>query len=318
MQPQRLVGWIALAMMIAQPGLAVAQTAGGDGGTLKPGDEISISVPGRPELSQQFTLNAEGAVEISPVGAVQLGGLTQKEAQVLLKQRLRLFYPTLDTVEIKVAHSGSVRIYILGGVSQRGVLNFASDPTIWEVLRMVGGPMENADLAGARVIRQTGKEPEVHELDLSGVLEGTKFVDFELRDGDTLVIPILQKGVPGTAADKGVKVFGSVGLPTVVPISEGTPMLDVLMRAGAPTENAKKSEINWVHDTGVRIEAKKVDLEAFLQMGDPAGNPLVYPGDTLHVEFQKPSWFKTNLAFVLGTLAAVATIALTYYTIKND
>ena len=46
-------------------------------------------------------------------------------------------------------------------------------------------------------------------------------------------------------------------------------MLDVLKRAGAPTENAKKSEINWVHDTGVRIEAKKVDLEAFLHRDDP-------------------------------------------------
>jgi hypothetical protein len=97
-----------------------------------------------------------------------------------------------------------------------------------------------------------------------------------------------------------------------VPITEGTPMMDVLMLAGAPTVEAEKTKVYWVHNDGVRNKAEVVNLELFLLEGDDLGNPLVYPGDTISVEYAQPSWVRENLPLILGTLTALATLYLAY------
>ena len=90
------------------------------------------------------------------------------------------------------------------------------------------------------------------------------------------------------------------------------------MLAGAPTREANKKKILWVHNDGVRDQAEVVNLELFLLAGDPLGNPLVYPGDTISVEYVHAGWARQNLPFILGSLAAVATIFLAYDNIVND
>ncbi len=313
----RPVAWLALVSFMLNPLLAVAQTTIDVSGPLKPGDRIQVTVPGRPELDQQIVVDATGAVTIEPVGSVHLGGLNLAEAGVLLKQKLRLFYPTLDTVYLEAGRSGTVRIYVLGAVAQTGMLNFDAEPSLWDVLRSIGGPLDSANLSEARVIRETDGVPEVHPVNLSGLMIGEDVGEFAMKDGDTLIIPSLQEGIPGVNAADGVKIFGSVGVPTVVPIKTGTPLMDVLMLAGAPTQTANKERIYWVHNDGIRNQAKVVDLSAYLMYGDEEGNPLVYPGDTISVEYTRPSWVRANVPFILGSLAALATIWLAYDRIVN-
>lgn len=141
---------------------------------------------------------------------------------------------------------------------------------------------------------------------------------YQMRDGDTLIIPALLEGIPGVKAQVGVKVFGSVTVPTIVPISQGTPLMEVLMLAGAPTELADKTKIHWVHYDGIRNESTLVDLTQYLLFGDNEGNPTVYPGDTVNVEARQPSWVRTNVPFILGSLAAMATIYLAYDNVANN
>jgi len=94
--------------------------------------------------------------------------------------------------------------------------------------------------------------------------------------------------------------------------------MDVLMLAGAPTMEAEKTKVYWVHNDGVLNKAQVVNLELFLLQGDDLGNPLVYPGDTISVEYARPSWVRANVPFILGSLAAVATIWLAYDNITKD
>lgn len=308
----RRVAWVALLALALNPVLVAAQTTSATAMRLKPGDRVRLTVPGRPALDQDLVLDGSGAVTIDPVGSVHIADLTVSDAEALLKQRLRLFYTTLDTVNLEAGRAGEVQIYVLGAASAKGVLNFEAPPSLWDVLRAIGGPADNANLGEARVIRETAGAPQVFPVDLTGVMSGDAVVTFALEDGDTLVIPTLLEGVPGVNASSGVKVFGSVAVPTIVPIKEGTPLMDVLMLAGAPTESANKAKIYWVHDDGDRERATIVDLNRYLLNGDQVGNPIVYPGDTVNVEFSRPSWFQRTLPFVLGSLAAVATVALAY------
>ncbi len=318
-RPQRWrpLAWVALVAMLANPALLMAQTQPSGGDLLAPGDNLTLAVPGRPELSQRFVLDENGQAIVDPVGAIQLGGLTREAAMAVLKQKLRLFHPTLDTLHLDVARSDDIQIYILGRVGNPGVLSFSETPSLWSVVRRSGGPLDDANLHEARVIREVGGTPEVHPVDLSGIMEGGALPFFPMHDGDTVVIPALQEGIPGVGAEVGVKVFGGVGVPTIVPIDQGTPLMDVLMLAGAPTATAEKSKIHWVHNDGVRNQATVIDLEKYLLTGDETGNPLVYPGDTISVEFAKPSWVRQNIPFILGSLAAMATIYLAMDTINN-
>ena len=314
----RVVAWVALVSFTLNPLLVVAQSNIGTPMVLKSGDRLQLSVPGRPELEQDLVLDAAGNVDIEPVGGVHLGGLSADEASQLLKQKLRLFYPTLDALHVEVGRTGAVRIYVLGAVNTRGMINFESVPSLWDVLRAIGGPVESANLSEARVIREVDGQPQVLPVDLSGFLNGEGISAFTMQDGDTLIIPALLEGIPGVSSHAGVKVFGSVAVPTIVPIAVGTPLMDVLMLAGAPTQDANKAKIYWVHNDGAHNQAQIVDLEQYLLLGDDAGNPLVYPGDTVSVEYERPSWVRSNVPFILGSLAAMATIYLAYDNVVND
>lgn len=289
--------------------VAVAQDAL-TSGAIRPGDVLQMEVPGRPDLARMLVVTAEGRVEIPQVGEVPVAGMSLGEAGVLLKQRLRLIAPTLDTVQLNRAESVSFRVYVLGFVGKPGAYEFPHHPSVWDVMRAAGGPLKNADLRKSRVIREENGTPGAVPMDLSRMLEGQDFPDVAMRDGDTLVIPGLADGVSGVPADRGVKVFGGVRVPSVVLVDGPTPLMDVLMLAGSPTPDANTKKIWWVHGAQGTDEAQMVNLRLFLEKGDPAGNPLIHPGDTVDVTLSRPGKLQTGFAFILGTAATVAAVYL--------
>jgi protein involved in polysaccharide export with SLBB domain len=307
-------GWVAIlaiAVITLNPLVVLAQPGGASAGLIKPGDVLDLRVPGRPDLSLEMIVDADGNVTVPQVGEVEVEGLDLATATTVLKQKIRLFVPTLDSLSLElIAGSGNPRVYVIGQVVNPGAHTFTTIPSLWDLLRAAGGPSPGADLRDARIIREVDDLPEVLPVDLSGVLEGTALPDLQLRDGDTLIVPRLAEGVSGVPSEDGVKVFGAVGVPTVVAMREPLPLLDVVMLAGAPQAEAKLEEVHWVHHEGGRIQSTVVDVKTYLLLGDPLGNPLIYPGDTLMVTYQKPSWVRANVPWILGSLAALATVLL--------
>ena len=88
----RWTGRIALVALLLQPVMAAAQGADPEY-RLVPGDEIAVTVTGRPDLDRSYILGDTGRVTVDQVGDVVLSGLTVDEAAEVLRQRLRLFYP---------------------------------------------------------------------------------------------------------------------------------------------------------------------------------------------------------------------------------
>lgn len=307
MSKQGLIARAALLLLAAGlvAGAAAAQTGGA---VIEPGDVLQMLVPGRPDLDRALVVESDGTVEIPQVGEVRLAGLGMAEAGIVLKQRLRLIAPTLDAVEVTRAEAASFRVYVIGQVGHPGMHEFRTPPTVWDVMRTAGGPLRTADLREARVIREEGGAPRTLEMDLSGLLEGEGFPQDTLRDGDTLVVPMLPDGVSGVPAERGVKVFGGVAVPSIVPVDGPTPLMDVLMLAGSPTPDANTKKINWVHDADGVAEARLVNLRLFLEKGDPAGNPLIHPGDTVQVMLSRPGKLQNGFALLLGTAATLSAI----------
>jgi polysaccharide export outer membrane protein len=313
----RTVGWLALALVLQQPLAVLAQTAETEY-RLRAGDEIMVGVPGRPELEQSLALDAAGRVTVPQVGEVVLGGLTIAEAGEVLRQRLRLFYPSLDEVEVELKTTSQIRFYVIGEVRTSGEYQFTVQPTIWDLLRSAGGPTDGADLARARVVRIVDGKTVVVPIDLSDVIESGGVEEVALQTGDTLVVPARRDETISVAAHDGVQVFGAVGQPTVVEIDEPTELVQVLMLAGAPTTTSNLKKVYWVHRLQNGFQAEEVNVRKFLEDGDPTSNPLVHPGDTLEVRDSTPSWFSRSLPLILGVIATTATVALAYDRIVND
>jgi len=314
----RGVGWLALALMLQQPMLALAQSGSDPDYRLRPGDEILLGVPGRQELEQSLTLDAAGRVMLAQVGEVMLSGLTIDEAAEVLRQRLRLFYPSLDEVDVELQTASQVRLHVIGQVPNAGDYQFTVVPSLWTLLRSAGGPSGGADLARARVVRVVDGRTVVLPVDLSAVIERGGDGGIVLQAGDTLVVPPILDNAPPVAAAEGVQVFGGVIEPTVVQIAEPTELMQVLMLAGAPTATSNLSKVHWVHRVQNGFEATEVDVRRFLEGGDPVGNPLVHPGDTVEVRESRPSWFTTALPLILGTIATAATVALAVDRLTQD
>lgn len=307
---RRLVGLITVASLLLNPLLVLGQVVGRDSAVIQAGDTIKLSVPGHPDLDNVLSLDANGSTIIPQVGEVSLAGMTVSEATLFIKQKLRLFHPNLDTLHLEISRSGTTKIYVMGQVSRPGAQAFDHVPSLWDVLRSAGGPSSNADLRSSRIIREEEGIPQVFSLDLSGVLAGRTIPSLELRNGDTLIIPALLEGTSGVPSADGVKVFGGVGVSTIVPIEDSMPMLDVLMLAGAPSKDGDMEKIYWVHEDGGKAISTLVNLELYLKEGNRIGNPRVYPGDTLRVAYKRENWFWRYVPPILGFVAGILAIFL--------
>jgi polysaccharide export outer membrane protein len=307
---RRPVGWIVLASLLLNPLLVLGQITEVSTTILAAGDTVKLSVPGRPDLDAELLIDGGGRVTIPQVGEVALAGMSVSEATLFIKQKLRLFYPNLDALHLTVSRGDNLKVYVIGQVSRPGVQIFDHVPSLWDVLRSAGGQLQDADMRAARVIREDDGMPQVHSLDLSGIMEGRSFPTFELRSGDTLIIPALLEGTSGVPSNEGVKVFGGVGSTIIVPIIEPMPMLDVLMLAGAPQKDADLKKIYWIHEDGGKAISTVVSLDLYLKEGNPIGNPQVYPGDTLRVAYTRENWFWRYVPPILGFLAATLAIIL--------
>jgi polysaccharide export outer membrane protein len=284
------------------------------------GDVLQLNLLEQPELDRTITIRPDGTVILPRIGSVALGGLTPAEAEELVNQRLRLYDPDLGEVSLTVLEYNAIRIYVMGAVTTPGSYTFTTPPTLWEVIRAAGGPLDTANLTLVRVVRPQEGGPHTEAYDLTALNTGQgDLPHIQLHPGDTVVVPGGEGLVPQIPAEVGVQVFGQVGVPGTVRITEPERLLTVLMMAGTPLVEAKLNEVWWVHQTDVsNYRSTRVNVKLFLEEGSLAGNPLVYPGDTIRVPTDEPGWFMRFLPVFLGIVGTVVAIMYTYDRITRE
>jgi polysaccharide export outer membrane protein len=274
------------------------------------GDVVQLNVLQQPTLDRSLTVRPDGTAVVPLVGEVSMAGLTLREAEQLVLQKLRLFNREISDVSLTVMQYNALRVYILGAVANPGSYTFETAPTLWDVLRAAGGPAPDANLVQVRVVAEgTGATmSEVH--DVSGIITGSgPSSPVALNAGDTVIVP--GRAMTQVAPARGVQVFGGVATPGTYLINEPTRLMTVLMLAGAPIETGNLKKVWWVHaDQQGRYSSQSVDLVDFLQRGDLAGNPRVYPGDTVHVPQHSPGFFRSFFPILLGTISTAAAVSI--------
>ncbi|RPH76447.1 MAG: hypothetical protein EHM80_14630, partial [Nitrospiraceae bacterium] len=119
-------------------------------------DVLSVSVWKEPELSvKEVVVRPDGKISLPLVSDMQASGLTPKELQTRISERLKEFVaaPNVTVVVLKVA---SQSVSIVGQVGRPGVYYLGSPLTVLELLARAGGFREDANTKKIAVVRSEG------------------------------------------------------------------------------------------------------------------------------------------------------------------
>jgi polysaccharide export outer membrane protein len=154
------------------------------------GDVLQISVWKEPEASVGSTVvRPDGKVTLPLLKEVDLVGLTPKQAEKLITERLTKFIPEAD-VTVIVSGINSKKVYMVGAVKKEGPIPYTYRMTVMQAISEAGGLSDYAKRKKIYILRtQNGKEYKL-PFDYEAVLRGERMeLNVPLLPGDTLVVP---------------------------------------------------------------------------------------------------------------------------------
>jgi polysaccharide export outer membrane protein len=240
-----------------------------------PQDVLTITVWDQTDLSGKYTVEADGSFTFPLIGRVKAAGLTLRQIDAEMKNRLADGYFKDPQLSVSVDTYRSRKVFIVGEVRTPGTYTLTGDMSLIEALSRAGSTTPTASLEVVIVRAAEGKEVtgptlpgqasagSVVRVDLKDLQSGLSKQNVALKDGDTIFVPKAET----------VYVFGQVKNPGAYPLqSKETTVMQALSLAGGVTDRGSTSRIKVMRVVdGVKKEVK-------VKLAD-----LVQPGDTLVV-----------------------------------
>ncbi len=268
------------------------------------GDEITVEVAGRSELSSKHTVGPDGRITLPVAGSVEVADNTREQAAALIENALGSYYQGV-TVFVSVDKYTSNRITLLGAVGHPGVMNFEGAPLLLEVISRGGPPVREgvAPVPGDPIaaypeecIIYRGKDT-VFTVELRQLIEEDhNLADYRLRRNDIVYVP---------GPTKYVSVMGMVIHPGTLNLTNRSTLPQLLAEAGGPTEKAGNSAVIQVIHRGDAHAPSRVITVRYKDILQAKPLDLtLYSGDILYV----PESGLNKIGYVLEKLAPLATL----------
>lgn len=261
-----------------------------------PGDVMDVMVWKRPEISHQGILVApDGRISIPKAGVLQINGMSIEELTKLLKDIFSQYYENLD-VAVVVREFRNNKAFVLGRVSNPGVVNFPGNGTLLEALALAGGlpytGTKETHLSRCAIIR--GND-HVIWVDLRSLLDGGNMaLNTRIQNNDVIFIP--------EAEDEMVMVLGEVNKPGPVMIKPGLSLIDAVMQAGGYTREADLDKVFLVRPSTTKSEVRQIALKQMLRTGHFSQNYLLEQDDVIYVSPHGMSKFNYMLEQLMPSL----------------
>ncbi len=116
-----------------------------------------------------------------------------------------------------------------------------------------------------------------------------------------------------------INIWGHVKSPGIYTVYDGIDLLSLLSFAGGPKEGAKLSQVCLYRQNPEteKIEKTVIDLDHYLDSGEPMPPVEVLPNDTFYIPETTYS-FLVSQASLLNTALTIVSIALQIERIQND
>ena len=153
-------------------------------------DSLSVSVWKEPELSvRDIMVRPDGKISLPLIGEIQTSGLTPKQLQDRITERLKDFVAT-PNVTVVVTKMVSQSISIVGKVGKPGVYVLSSPLTVLELLARAGGLREEAKPKKISIVRKEGGRTSSFPFNYREVSEGRNLQqNIVLKPGDVIIVP---------------------------------------------------------------------------------------------------------------------------------
>ena len=279
-----------------------------------PEDLLEISVLEAPDLNRTVRVSDDGAISLALLGSIQAAGLSTRQLQAVLEDRLRLTYMKDPQVSVFVQEMRSHPVSVFGAVEKPGVYQIRCAKTLVEVLSMAQGLANDAGDT-VIVVRHTG---DPGDLAIAALLDSrsTAVRDFPSE----AVVPIpstASRATEDTAGIEGITinlkdlldssdprsnvlvypgdmvkvaragivyVVGQVHKPGgfLLKTNENISVLQAIALAEGLTANAKGKEAR-IFLGGTNGSPKEVPINLDKILAGKAPSPLLKPDDVLFV-----------------------------------
>ncbi len=167
-----------------------ASTGERDQYQLSAGDELEVFVWREEELSKSVIISPDGSLAYPLAGEIVAAGLTLKELQNELTERIRGFIPKA-LVTVTLVKVNGYRVYVLGEVNKPGEYVPGNYVTIAQALTLAEGLTEYANDSGIKVVRQSEDGGEVFiKFNYAKFKKGKGISsNIRLESGDVVVVP---------------------------------------------------------------------------------------------------------------------------------
>ena len=275
---------------------ALSESAAADRYILGPGDVMSLKVWKRPEVSDpEIIIGPDGIITVPRIGFIQASGRTREDIAAEITEKLRRYYSNPE-VSLAVTVYKNNKAFVLGRVEHPGVVTFPGKGTLLEALSMAGGYSTEAEdtyLTKCAIIR--GKNTIIW-IDLNDLLQnGNMALNARIKNNDVIFIPESQTEL--------VYVMGEVYKPGVFPLTGRLTLMDALMMAGGPTENANTDKLFMIRPKGNgKGVVQEISLRHMLETGDFSKNYLMKDNDVIFVAEKGISKFNYVMKQILPSL----------------
>ena len=279
-----------------------------------PEDLLEISVLEAPDLNRTVRVSDDGAISLALLGSIQAAGLSTRQLQAVLEDRLRETYMKDPQVGVFVQEMRSHPVSVFGAVEKPGVYQIRCAKTLVEVLSMAQGLANDAGDT-VIVVRHTG---DPGDLAIAALLDSrsTAVRDFPSE----AVVPIpstASRATEDTAGIEGITinlkdlldssdprsnvlvypgdmvkvaragivyVVGQVHKPGgfLLKTNENISVLQAIALAEGLTSNAKGKEAR-IFLGGTNGSPKEVPINLDKILAGKAPSPLLKPDDVLFV-----------------------------------
>jgi protein involved in polysaccharide export with SLBB domain len=192
------------------------------------GDEISISVWGYSEFSENLLVDDRGYITPSSYGRIYVKGLTFKKMRSILKSKFSSFLDMKNSeIDVTLSYSRVITVHIVGEVYNPGSYTIPAINTAFNALIAAKGPNQLGSVRNI-YIKRDGKT--IDSLDVYQFLfNPIGSQDVYMQDGDYLFIP---------PAKHIVEISGAVNRPYTYEAKTGEYISELIKYAGGYATNS--------------------------------------------------------------------------------
>ncbi len=285
---------------------------------IQPGDRLFVAFWQEPDLNTEVVVSQDGTIDLPVVGRSYVVGFTTAEISEKIIEEISRYRINITQVSVNVKQYEGNKIYVTGQVGVPGTYSFEVIPSLWRILQEAGGLLETANVEQITVIRSGDTRGDIIPVDLTRYFErGDVALLPVLHGGDTIHVPANTapgQSAPATSSPftprNEIYIFGAVATPGRYTLEKNVNLLDAIVLAGGPTDNAKLSEVKILNEQDRSSGIMQVDLNRFLKRSFP-GPPRLNPGDTVFIpkKANPVSFLLSRVVLPVVTSASVFLIA---------